>query len=321
MNRLESPILPEPPRLTVPDDQNYRYPDEISVDPVWLNALLMEKPKIFHAHIMLMMAAWNQSPKGSLPNQMNTIRVLSGMSSSPQLFEKSVDSLMANFILCSDNRFYHQPLINALSNDIAQERSKYEHQIRRSEAGKIAAKSRWERKNSKNIREASLPSVPEIKDMFPSLPAPRRVESALEEIPVTTMAPVVEKAETTTESEGKRPKVKPKKSSAARDALLALDLHGIISIELWTSFVDHRLNMHAETKKNPFTVQAARVALNRLKRYYEEDHLDPVDIVEVSIANSWLSLYPDRFKPKKVIQKINLEWGDEDDDSDTVSSL
>lgn len=102
--------LPEPP---IPDDcdlRNFRYmPLDVQrfIDSKF--ATTVDPASGFFA-IQLWAKAWHQLPAGSLPNDDDQLRALSGCGRDTRLWQSVKDGAMYGWVLHSDNRLYHSAL-------------------------------------------------------------------------------------------------------------------------------------------------------------------------------------------------------------------
>lgn len=107
----------------------------------WVEAA--DDPKVGHALISLWAECWHQRPAGSLPNNE---RVLAHFAMcTPDEWQRVRGAVMASWILCSDNLYYH-PIVCEKVLESWQKKEEYrEYSEKQSQRGKSGAEARWKK--------------------------------------------------------------------------------------------------------------------------------------------------------------------------------
>ncbi len=300
------------------------------IDARWIMRIMLEKQSVMRAHLLLMMAAWQQDPVASLPNDYQAIQFFSGLS--PNAFQAHFDRLMQYFILCTDNRWYHQVLLDGLSVEKRIYQPLITQKNERSERAKLAAQKRW----GKNITKKGIPlsenhvtpSLAEVSSMVDPIIHETLPENIADTPPVLpVMDLVVEPVVNTPVTEGKKRGRKTKEQAKSdmeemHKVSLSMDLQGVVSFESWENFVNYRLQKWKIEKKYPPTENSMRMSLKKLIKLRDEGY-NPTEILEHTIEKGWVTFYVDeRIHKKTPVRKFeNHDIFDHDFESGTVTEL
>ncbi len=137
--------LPDP-LISEEIELNYPYFSTYAVEELGSPLMNATSAEEFRAAHRLKLWAWSRRPIGSLPNNDTILANLAGSAyfGSTDLWTEHKDSIMQEFILCKDNRWYHPRLVGCAM-------FCWKQKIGKSRGGKNSAKQRAE----KTAREAA----------------------------------------------------------------------------------------------------------------------------------------------------------------------
>lgn len=298
------------------------------IDAHWIMRIMLEKQSIMRAHLLLMMAAWQQTPVASLPDDYQAIQLFSGLS--PNAFEANFDQLMQYFMLCTDNRWYHKVLLDGFSVEKRIYQPLVTQKKERSERAKLAAQKRWEKTITQKVvsspegqtvplqADDSSKAEPVCEQLSedtvdtPAMPVMDLVAESVVDVPVTEVKKRGRKTKEQTQST----------MDEIRKASLSIDLQDVVSFESWENFVSYRLQKWKIEKKNPPTENSMRMSLKKLIKLRDEGY-NPTEVLEHTIEKGWLTFYIDeRVHKKTPVRKIeNRDIFDHDFENETVTEL
>ncbi|MBU2741466.1 YdaU family protein [Acidithiobacillus albertensis] len=312
MPAMEPPILQEP--LT-PKDCDLRSCPSMPVDIRWLmdsEMVVNTNGEAFRAAMLLILASWHQLPAGSLPNDDKQLGLLAGYGRFFKAFQKVKESALQDWILCSDNRWYHPEIAEVVLRVWTEKLAAHEIKAKRSKIAQVAANARWsslqtvdaaftedatgkvgpdlQRKNVHKAMEvaASLPALPALPTMVKQVPLIPDEESVsgttVTDVPMTANQPAASISQGGNH-EGRKKSTPASKKQALRETLLAVDLPEWLSATLWEQYVDFRFEMG-----KPLTVKARDMAIQKLARLRAEGN-DPVEVIETAMVAGWMGLF------------------------------
>ncbi|MBU2792589.1 YdaU family protein [Acidithiobacillus thiooxidans] len=323
MPAMEPPFLQEP--LTPKDCDLRSYPS-MPVDIRWLmdsEMVVNTNGEAFRAAMLLILASWHQLPAGSLPNDDKQLGLLAGYGRFSKAFQKVKESALQDWILCSDNRWYHPKIAEVVLRVWTEKQAAHEIKAKRSKIAQVAANARWsslqtvdaaftedatgkrgpdlQRKNVHKTMEvaASLSVLPVLSTMVKQVPLIPNEESVsgatVTDVPMTANQPVASPSLAASlpaaspsqggNHEGRKKSTPASKKQVLRETLLAVDLPEWLSATLWEQYVDFRFEMG-----KPLTVKARDMAIQKLARLRAEGN-DPVEVIETAMVAGWMGLF------------------------------
>lgn len=336
---VELPFFREP--LTPKDCDLRSYPS-MPVDIRWLmhsKMVVNTNGEAFRAAMLLILASWHQLPAGSLPNDDKQLSLLAGYGRFSKAFQKVKESALQDWILCSDNRWYHPKIAEVALHAWTEKQAAHEIKAKRSKIAQVAAHARWsslqtvetafteaatekrgpdfQRKNVDKAMEvaASLPVLPMLSrlpvlstmgEQVPLIPDEEFVRGAtVPDVPMTASLPAASPLQGANLSqggthEGRKKSTSASKKQALRETLLAVDLPEWLSATLWEQYVDFRFEMG-----KPLTIKARDMAIQKLARLRAEGN-DPVEVIETAMVAGWMGLFPVKNRNSGVAHRGNL---------------
>jgi len=155
---------PEPP---IPDACDLREHAEVPLDVSWFQQVFLPLHTLsgtVPSAVRLWLAAWQQVPAGSLPNDDRLLCALSGGHRLSR-FQKDKEALLQGWVLCSDDRWYHPVLAEQVLRVVSA-------RGRRARSARVAAQARWSVAPTKSPR-ASDQTESRV-DASEMLPKPER---------------------------------------------------------------------------------------------------------------------------------------------------
>lgn len=270
---------------------------EIPLDIQWFQQVFLPvhaATNTVYPAMRLWLAAWQQCPAGSLPNDDALLSAMAGYQRAGKSFQKAKTHLLQGWVLCSDDRWYHP----VLAEKILQAASV---KTQRSRSAQVAAISRWTavRGNAAqdNAARGTAAQTDSAEITVQSYSGLNGDASRMRDGCVTHTTEVannnenngaaVAVSENIEKAEPKKPRRKQLREmeGSLRNALLAANLPEGLSLETWTRFVDFRAEI-----KSPLTLHARDMVLKELVKLRNEGSA-PEDVIAQSIISGWKGVF------------------------------
>ena len=271
---------------------------EIPLDIQWFQQVFLPAhaaTNMVYPAMRLWLAAWQQCPAGSLPNDDALLSAMAGYQRAGKSFQKAKAHLLQGWVLCSDNRWYHP----VLAEKILQAASV---KTQRSRSAQVAAISRWTAARGNAAAQgnaarstAAQPDSAEIGvQSYSGLngDASRMRDGCVTHATEATNnnennGAIVAVSENIEKVGSKKPRRKQLREmeGSLRNALLAVNLPEGLSLETWTRFVDFRAEI-----KSPLTLHARDMVLKELVKLRNEGSA-PEDVIAQSIISGWKGVF------------------------------
>lgn len=278
------------PAPLVSADCDLRGSSDIPLDIQWFQQVFLPMHAAtgtVHPAMRLWLAAWQQFPSGSLPNDDAALCAMAGYPRFGKAFQKDRERLLRGWVLCADDRWYHPVLAEKVS-QVAVARAQ------RSRSARVAAKARWTATREEGETTGQTSGL----DGSASIPKvdASRMRDACATHGFATVDANETGGSTTSDSkdvstkEPEKPRRKParKPDALVRAALLGMNLPDGLSLDAWARFVDFRFDI-----KKPLTLHAGDLALRELEKLRKAGNA-PEDVIAQSIISGWSGLFPVR---------------------------
>ena len=292
------------PAPLVPDDCDLRGLPEIPLDIQWFQQVFLPMhaaTNTVYPAMRIWLAAWQQCPAGSLPNDDALLSAMAGYQRVGKSFQKAKAHLLQGWVLCSDDRWYHPVLAEKIQQAASAK-------AQRSRSAQAAAKSRWTaargetaargnaaaQGNAAQGTAAQSDSAEIGVQSYSGLngDASRMRDGCVTHTTESTNnnennGAAVAISENIEKVELKKPRRKQLREmeGSLRNALLAVNLPEGLSLETWTRFVDFRAEI-----KSPLTLHARDMVLKELVKLRNEGSA-PEDVIAQSIISGWKGVF------------------------------